>query len=128
MFQMPKRILCQESGFFEGRCNGRWPMDTGVDLTDISVLIFAVFLAWLSTGSIVNSEGNIIIPHNNGIIYGSQFTQLIHCYLLADRLLAPTFQNRIADEICLFLDDGDWAPAEETLFANMMADGLGGPE
>lgn len=116
---MSKRVLSKESEFFKAKCSGRWPINDGVDLTDIPVHIFGIFLVWLSSGSVADYTGNILALHNYEVVPGSEFTMLIHCYLLVDRLLARKFQNCIADEICYFMDSDARVPTDETIFDNV---------
>lgn len=109
MLQMPRRIARESSDLIDAECKDL--SDTAVYIKlypNIPVEIFKLFLVWLSTGDLNNSEGFASPPMSPSAALELEDTseklgQLIQCYNLAEILIARSFQNHITDQICKYL-------------------------
>ncbi|EHL02265.1 hypothetical protein M7I_1695 [Glarea lozoyensis 74030] len=123
-FYINKEKICLESDFFKAACKKEWSSgrDNVVDLED-DPDVFAIFLVWLTTGSISAAESLVDIPELPKVPgskqpptdteptpgetrrqlavklqqYRMRFFQLLECYYLGDSLQAENFRNYIMD-------------------------------
>ncbi|EPE24677.1 hypothetical protein GLAREA_08530 [Glarea lozoyensis ATCC 20868] len=125
-FYVSKELICCHSDFFKTACKKEWKSgrDNVVCLEEDDPKIFALFLAWLTTGSIKASNNIFPTPKLDGISVddhvrtadnenrihdiimndnSSRFYQLLECYFLGDCLQSEAFQNHIIDEILVII-------------------------
>jgi hypothetical protein len=107
-FTVPKWSICFHSDFFRTACNGRWETierTHTIYLDTIDPVIFGIFLTWMYTGSL--KFCGYQLPSIEGISVNAlldsatskQWDILAKCFVAADFLQAPNFQNVVCDAL-----------------------------
>ncbi|OBT62609.1 hypothetical protein VE03_08480 [Pseudogymnoascus sp. 23342-1-I1] len=109
MLQMDRRTVCESSEWIDAECKDLPHTSAPIrHLPNTPVDIFTLFLVWLSTGDLNNAE-HFASPRRslsalNLEDASEKLSQLIQCYQLSKLLIARSFQNYIADQICNHLE------------------------
>ncbi|KAH9220681.1 hypothetical protein DL95DRAFT_479402, partial [Leptodontidium sp. 2 PMI_412] len=122
-FFIQKGIIINESDFFKAACNDHWESGKSneVVLKEDDPKIFGIFLTWLLTKSIDNSNDMIVVPEARKRDWSQEerlsaatgrYSQLLNCYFYASFLQSTGFQNHVMDSIIalckdIFYDDND---------------------
>jgi hypothetical protein len=120
-FYVSKETICAESEFFEAACKEVWLRDNTITFAEDEPTSFGVFLVWLSTRNIEDSDSiqtfsDLCDIHQGDIkdvqnaMVDAQFQKLVKCFILGDSLQSIDFCNSVMDFIIGFA----WQCLEES--------------
>jgi hypothetical protein len=106
-----KDLVCAESDYFKGACNGSWQegRTTVVRLEEEDRDAFSIFAIWLTTNSLDNAMDLADYCHLNPpsitqdttriTMQEKRYSQLAKCFLLGEYLQAENFKNVVMSDI-----------------------------